>query len=78
MSKSQKNQGLAKDTKTVALSNLHVIHRDNKWVVRSEASYQPSSVHRTQGEAVDAARNLAKSNAGELIIHGRDGRIRER
>jgi Uncharacterized protein conserved in bacteria (DUF2188) len=78
MSKSQKDRALAKNSKTIASNNLHVIHRDNTWIVRSEASYQPFSVHRTQGEAVEAARNLAKSNAGELIIHGRDGRIRER
>ena len=39
---------------------------------------RPSSVHRTQAEAIDRARELARSQKAELIVHGKDGKIRAR
>jgi hypothetical protein len=35
-------------------------------------------VHRTQQEAIDAGREIARNQGGELLIHGRDGQIRDR
>jgi hypothetical protein len=35
-------------------------------------------VHRTQQEAIDVAREIARNQSSELFIHGKDGRIRER
>jgi hypothetical protein len=37
-----------------------------------------SSVHDTQAEAIARGRELARNRQSELLIHGRDGRIRER
>ena len=31
-----------------------------------------------QREAIDAAREIARNQGSELLVHGRDGRIRER
>jgi Uncharacterized protein conserved in bacteria (DUF2188) len=59
-------------------SNIHVVPRNEGWVVRKEASTRATSVHSTQREAVEAARKIAKHQSGELVIHGRDGRIRDR
>jgi hypothetical protein len=58
--------------------NIHVVRRNEGWVVRSEGTSKPTSVHQTQRDAVYAAREIARSRRGELIIHGRDGRIRDR
>ena len=58
--------------------NLHVVPRIDGWVVRSERSSRATSIHGSQREAIDAARKLAKKTATQLVIHGRDGRIRER
>ena len=58
--------------------NLHVVPRNEGWIIRKEGSVKATSVHGTQREAVDAARAIAKKQSGELIIHGRDGRIRDR
>lgn len=58
--------------------NIHVVPRNEGWVVRKEGSTRATSVHSTQREAVDAARKIAQHKNGELVIHGRDGRIRDR
>ena len=58
--------------------NLHVVSRNEGWVVRKDGNSRALSVHTTQREAIDAARQLARSKQGELIIHGKDGRINNR
>jgi len=58
--------------------NIHVVSRNEGWVIRREGTVKATSVHGTQREAVKAGRVIAKNQSGELIIHGRDGRIRER
>jgi hypothetical protein len=61
-----------------AVKTLHVVPRAGRWVVRNEGSSRASSVHDTQREAVDAARNLARKEAVSLVVHGRDGRVKSR
>lgn len=58
--------------------NLHVVPRIDGWAVRAEGRSRATSVHSSQREAIEAARKLAKKAATQLVIHGRDGRIRER
>ena len=58
--------------------NIHVVPRNEGWAVRKEGTSRATSVHQTQRDAVDAARKMARTWRGELIIHGRDGRIRDR
>lgn len=57
---------------------FHVLPRDGGWTVRAEGDSRTTSVHATQREAIEAAREIARNHASELVIHGRDGRIRER
>ena len=56
----------------------HVVPHNNEWAVRNEGSKRVISVHKTQKEAIKNARDLARNCGGDLIIHGRDGRIRGR
>ena len=58
--------------------NQHIVPRDDGWAVRGAGSQRASSVHRTQREAIDAGREIARNQGTELFIHGKDGRIRER
>ena len=58
--------------------NQHVVPHDHGWAVRGAASQRATSVHRTQREAIDAARRIARNQGTKLLVHGRDGRIRER
>ena len=56
----------------------HVVPNDKGWSVKRAGASKASSVHRTQDEAIQAAKRLAQSQRTELYVHGRDGRIRER
>jgi len=56
----------------------HVVPNGGKWSVRRTGAERVSGTFSTQNEAIERARNLARSQETELYIHGRDGRIRER
>ncbi len=48
-------------------------------MVTPSGTERASSLHRTQAEAIAAARRLAlKSGGGDVVVHRADGRIRER
>ncbi len=56
----------------------HVVPRDGGWAVAKPGADRASSVHDTQREAIDQARRKAEQTHGEVVIHGRDGRIRDK
>jgi hypothetical protein len=56
----------------------HVVPHPDGWAVRGEGKSRATSVHDTQQEAINVAREIARNQGGELLIHGRDGQIRER
>jgi hypothetical protein len=58
--------------------NIHVVPRTDGWIIRKEGSGRPTSLHPTQRDAIEEARELARDQRTELIIHGRNGRIRDR
>ena len=58
--------------------NQHVVPHDGKWGVRGEGNKKLTSIHNTQKEAINDARDIAINQNSELFIHGRKGQIRER
>ena len=58
--------------------NQHVIPHGGKWAVRCEGNERSTSIHKTQSEAIEVARTIAKTQGTELVIHRADGRIRGR
>jgi len=55
---------------------FHVYPSNGGWAVQKEG--RRATTFPTQREAVEAARQIVRDNtAGQLVIHGRDGRIRE-
>lgn len=58
-------------------NNVHVVPRDGGWDVTIEGA-GGGSHYSTQREAIEAGRKLAQGNRSEHIVHGRDGRIRQR
>ena len=58
--------------------NIHIVPSGGKWQVKQEGVTTPLSTHRTQASADKTARPLARENKVEIIIHGRDGRIRDK
>ncbi len=58
--------------------NQHIVPHPGGWAVKPEGGDRASSVHPTQQDAIDRGRDVARNQGTELLIHGRDGRIRER
>ncbi len=56
----------------------HVVPSDGKWSVRKAGAVRATGTYTTQTEAIERARQLARSQRSVLYIHGTDGRIRER
>lgn len=57
----------------------HVVpNSDGGWDVVAPGGARRSSHHGTQADAIDRARTIVgNSGGGEIVIHGRDGRIRD-
>jgi len=58
--------------------NQHVVRRGGGWAVRGEGNSRDTSHHRTQSQAIDAARDIARNQHSEVVIHDTHGRIRDR
>jgi Uncharacterized protein conserved in bacteria (DUF2188) len=54
---------------------IHVLQTEAGWAIKTEGGARVS-VHKTQDEAVDAAKHDLRDRGGEVVVHGRDGRIR--
>lgn len=56
----------------------HVVPTEQGWSVAKPGAGRPSSTHATQSEAEKRAKEIVRrSGGGEVVIHGRDGRIRD-
>ena len=58
--------------------NQHVMPHPNGWQVKGAGNQRATAVKSTQREAIDAARKIAQHQKSELIVHGRDGQIRQK
>ncbi|MWJ18044.1 DUF2188 domain-containing protein [Clavibacter michiganensis subsp. michiganensis] len=56
----------------------HVVPSDDGWSVRKAGATKATRNFTTQQDAISAATKIAQNQRGEVYIHGRDGRIRER
>lgn len=54
----------------------HVVKNGKNWSVKSDGSVL--STHKTQADANKMATQMAKIDRSEVVVHGRDGRIREK
>ncbi len=59
-------------------SNQHIVPAKDGWAVKRAGSTRATKVFDTQEEAIAKGREIAKNQRSELLIHGRDGRIREK
>ena len=58
--------------------NQHVVPYENKWAVRGAGNSRVTSDHRTQRAAINAARRIAINQQSEVVIHGENGKIRDK
>ena len=58
--------------------NQHVVPAGNQWAVKGEGNNKNTRITQTQKEAIDIAPTIARKEQSELVIHGKNGCIREK
>lgn len=58
--------------------NQHVVPTGKGWGVKGSNNTKLTSKHKTQGEAIKKAREIAINQRSEVVIHRIDGRIRDK
>jgi len=58
--------------------NQHVVPLGNGWAVKGEGNSKFTAITENKREATVIARNIAKNNKSEIVIHGKDGKIQEK
>lgn len=60
------------------MANQHVIPHAGGWQVKKENSTHATKSFTRQSDAIAYGREVARNQQSELVIHGRDGRIRDK
>lgn len=58
--------------------NQHVVKHSDGWSIKGAGNEKATKVVATQAEAIKIAKDIAVNQQSELIIHGTDGKIREK
>jgi hypothetical protein len=67
-----------KGTSAAARNTQYVIPLGNGWVVKNSLSAKFTVILDTKREAIKIARDIAKRQGSELIVHGKDGNVMQR
>lgn len=61
----------------MAKKDIHVVPHNGSWATRKEGAQRVGHTAGTQKEALEQAREQAKREKVEVVIHRPDGRIRD-
>jgi uncharacterized protein YdaT len=56
----------------------HVVPHQDGWAVKGSGNSRATSIQPTQQKAIQDAVQIAKNQKSEVVIHGRDGKIRDK
>lgn len=62
----------------IMAKNVHVTKRENGWAVKTAGSEKAVKITNTQKEGIELGKSIAQNQQSELVIHGADGKIREK
>ena len=62
----------------MAKKNQHVLPHADGWAVKGAGNSKATAIASTQSKAIEIAKEIAKNQNSELIIHGTNGQIREK
>jgi uncharacterized protein YdaT len=57
--------------------DIHVVPHNGGWATRKEGAQRVGATTDTQKQAIERARDQAKREKVEVVIHGRDNKIRD-
>ena len=58
--------------------NQHVLSHGERWAVKAEGAPEPVALFKTQSEAWEKAKSIARKERSEALLHGKNGTIRAR
>ncbi len=58
--------------------NQYVTKHENGWQVKGAGNIKATVVANTRAQVIKVAREIAKNQNSELVIHGTDGKIRQK
>ena len=58
--------------------NQHVMPHKNGWQVKGEGNLKATVVTKTQADSMKVAKLIAQNNKSEVLIHGVNGKVREK
>lgn len=61
----------------MAKKDMHVVPHKQGWATRKEGASRAGTVTPTQKQAIDKDRDQARRDKVEVVIHRKDGRIRD-
>jgi uncharacterized protein YdaT len=70
-----KGKGVRTTPKT---HNQHVVPHEDGWAVRGEGNERVTATYKYQDDAIDRAKDIARNYGSSVVIHGKDGRVRDR
>lgn len=62
----------------MAKKNQHVVPHAGGWAVKGAGNEKATAITSTQNKAIGIAREIAKNQGSELVIHGKNGQIRQK
>jgi hypothetical protein len=61
------------------MSNVHVVKKNSHWETKIEGNKDPVTKHHTQENAAKQGKKIViETGGGELVVHGKDNKIREK
>ncbi len=57
--------------------DIHVVPHKDGWATKKEGVSRAGSLHNTQKDAISRAKDQAIREKSEVVIHRKDGRIRD-
>lgn len=70
-----KNMGVRTSPKT---HHQHVVPHEDGWAVKGEGNKRYTAIYPYQKDAIERAKEIAQNYEADVIIHGKDGRVRDR
>jgi hypothetical protein len=58
--------------------NQHVVPHNDKWGVRGAGNSRVTVTTDTQKKAIDIARKIAENQGSEVVVHRKNGTIRDK
>lgn len=58
--------------------NQHVTPKGDNWQVKGAGNGKATAVVPTQKEAIEKAKEIAQNQKSEVVIHGKNGQIRDK